>query len=80
MKEIRNEIVRLKSDSEININRLKAELAKVGISSIVKNEFQSALIAGYGANPTAVDLYVSADSFPEAAEVLQDLEKATKNH
>ncbi|ADR23203.1 hypothetical protein MATR_29480 [Marivirga tractuosa] len=61
------------SDTELNINRLRAELAKIGISSLVKNEFQSGVIAGFGAPVNAVDLYVNASESEEALAIIQDL-------
>ncbi|RUA33762.1 MAG: DUF2007 domain-containing protein [Bacteroidetes bacterium] len=69
------DMVRVYSDTEININRIRSELAKIGIPSIIKNEFQSALMAGFGASPNAVDLYVNASDFEEATKLIQDLNK-----
>lgn len=73
MKNQQNDIVRIYSDTEININFLQEELAKKGISSVVKNEFQSALMSGFGANPNAVDLYVNSADFERASELIEDL-------
>ena len=69
------DMVRVYGDTEININRIRSELAKIGIPSIIKNEFQSALMAGFGASPNAVDLYVNASDFEEATKLIQDLNK-----
>lgn len=67
--------MRVYSDTEININRLRAELAKIGIPSLVKNEFQSGVLAGFGASPNAVDLYVNASDAEEATKLIDDLNK-----
>ncbi|HET8860357.1 putative signal transducing protein [Marivirga sp.] len=68
-------MTRVYSDTELIINRLSAELAKFGIPSIVKNEFHSAVMAGFGASPHSVDLYVKASDLEEAKRLIQDLMK-----
>ncbi|WP_375580774.1 DUF2007 domain-containing protein [Marivirga tractuosa] len=75
MENNQNDMVRVYSDTEININMLNIELAKIGIPSLVKNEFQSAVMAGFGASPNSVDLYVNASDVEEATKVIQDLMK-----
>jgi hypothetical protein len=75
MKNQKNDIIRIHSDTEININLLQDELAQAGIPSIIKNEFQSAMMAGFGAFPNAVDLYVNTTDFERASIVIQDLNK-----
>ncbi len=72
MKEDQNDMVRVYSDSEINITRLRGELAKIGIPSLVKNEFKSGVMAGFGASPNAVDLYVNTSDFDEATSLIEN--------
>jgi hypothetical protein len=73
MENNQNEMVRIYSDTEINVNMLRAELTKIGIPSLIKNEFQSGLMAGFGASPNAVDLYVNSSDLEEASSLIQDL-------
>jgi hypothetical protein len=73
MENNQTDMIRVYSDTEININMIRAELAKIGIPSLVKNEFQSALMAGFGATPNAVDLYVNSADIEEASSLIQDL-------
>ncbi|WP_340152461.1 DUF2007 domain-containing protein [uncultured Marivirga sp.] len=77
MKNQQSDIVRIHSDTEININLLQDELNKIGIHSMVKNDFQSATLAGFGSSSNAVDLYVNANDFDKASEVIQDLNKGS---
>jgi hypothetical protein len=70
-------MIRIHSDTEININYLKDELAKIGIPSMIKNEFQSAVMSGFGSVPNAVDLYVNQQDCEMASELIQDLNKDT---
>lgn len=76
MENNQNDMVRVYSDTEVNINRISAELANKGIPSLVKNEFQSGLMAGFGASPNAVDLYVNSTEAEKALEIIQDLSKS----
>ncbi len=75
MKNNEDDLIRVYSDSEININRLSAELAKIGIPSLVKNEFKSGVMAGFGASPNAVDLYVNSTDRDAATSLIKDLNK-----
>jgi hypothetical protein len=73
MKNNQNDMVRVFSDTEINIEMIRTELAKIGIPSLVKNEFRSGVMAGFGASPNSVDLYVKAENLDKATSVIQDL-------
>lgn len=75
MENNQQDMVRVFSDTEININRLSMKLAKIEILSMIKNEFQSGLMAGFGASPNAVDLYVNASDIDEATKLIQDLNR-----
>ena len=74
MEDHKNEMVRVYSDTEITINMLKAELAKIEIPSLVKNEFRSGLMAGFGAAPNAVDLFVDSENVEQAELLIRDLD------
>jgi len=73
MEKNQNEMVRVYTDTEINVNMMRAELAKIGIPSLVKNEFRSGLMAGFGASPNAVDLYVNSSDIEKASLLIEDL-------
>lgn len=75
MEENYNDMMKIYSDTEININRIRSELAKIGIPSMIKNEFQSGLIAGFGVSSNAVDLFVNTPDFEEASKLIQELNK-----
>ena len=73
MENNQTDMIRVYSDTEININMIRAELAKIGIPSLVKNEFRSGLLAGFGATPNSVDLYVNSSDIEEASSLIHDL-------
>jgi hypothetical protein len=73
MKDNQSDMIRVHSDTEIKIELIRSELANIGISSLVKNEFRSGLLAGFGATPNSVDLYVNSSDIEEASSLIHDL-------
>ena len=65
-----NELVIIFTGSEIEVNLLKAELEEEGIPSLIKNDFQMGLSAGFVAGiPSAIDLLVN-ESDKRRAEII----------
>lgn len=58
--------------SEVNIQYLQSIFEKAGIRSIVKNNFQSGLRAGfYGGSPEQVNLLVESSHSEEAKKIAE---------
>jgi len=58
-KEVMEDIVRIYTDTELTVSHLKNVLADNGIESMIKNDFESGVSAGFVAGTTtSVDLYV----------------------
>ena len=58
--------------SEVNIQYLQSILNKAGIHSIVKNNFESGLRAGFGGGlPGQVQLLVEKSHFSEAQKIAE---------
>ena len=73
----RDELVRVFTCTELTCSLLMAELEKVGISVMIKNEFRSAVAAGFGfGTPSAVDMYVVQSQVDEAIPVIEDFIKS----
>ncbi len=65
-----NELIIIYTGSEIAVNLLKAELEEEGIPSLIKNDFQMGLSAGFVSGiPSAIDLFVN-ESDKKRAEVI----------
>lgn len=65
-----NDIVNIYSDTELTVSHLKNVLAENGIESMIKNDFESGVSAGFVAGTvTSVDLYVMVKD-EERARVL----------
>ncbi|MBS2211674.1 DUF2007 domain-containing protein [Carboxylicivirga mesophila] len=66
------DIVNIYSDTELTVSHLKNVLADKGIESMIKNDFESGVSAGFVAGTvTSVDLYVMAKDELRAREIVE---------
>ncbi len=69
-------ILKVFTANEILINILKDELDTIGVSSLIKNDFQSGVMAGFsGGTPSSVDLYILEDDYQKAEELISEFLK-----
>lgn len=74
-----DDLVRIFSDTELTVTHLKNLLADSGIESMVKNDFESGVSAGFVAGTTStVDLYVLEKDLELARPVVEQLKKELK--
>ena len=66
-----NEHIKILTDSSIVINRIVQLLEEQGIPSIVKDQAESARLAGYGTFLNDAELYVKKSDFKRAEEIIQ---------
>lgn len=67
---------RLFTGSLIEIQRLQLDLDDAQIPSMVKNNFQSGLRAGfYGGSPSQVELFIYEEDNEKAREILADFKE-----
>ena len=67
-------LLKIYTDSEITISKLKGELYLQGISSITKNGFQSGNNAGFGGGlPNVLDLYIDSDDKVKALKIIESI-------
>ena len=67
-----SEHIKLMTDSAIVINRKAQLLEEQGIASIVKNNTESARLAGFGSFSDDVELFVAETDVKKALELLSD--------
>lgn len=71
-----DKLVRVFSGSEVSVILLKAKLEEVNISSVIQNDFQSGISAGFaGSTPTGVDLYIREGDLTLADPILQKFQE-----
>lgn len=66
-----NEHVKILTDSSIVINRIVQLLEEQGITTIVKDQGESARLAGYGTFLNDAELYVKRSDFKRAEVIIQ---------
>lgn len=72
MKEKSN-LIRVYSGTELTVNLLKDELNNFGISSMIQNDFNSGISAGFsGGVPSSVDLFIQEFDMEKAAQILRE--------
>jgi len=72
MKENSN-LIRVYSGTELTVNLLKDELAIFGISSMIQNDFNSGVSAGFsGGGPSSVDLFILELDLGKAESIISE--------
>lgn len=67
--------VKVFSESPIFINRVRTLLEEQNIPSFVKNQIESARLAGFGVLTNTVDLYIYKSDLKKATHIVQDFIK-----
>jgi len=67
--------IKIFSETPIIINRLRSLLEEQNIGSLVKNQFESGRLAGFGAPMNAVDLFILNSDLEKASIILYDFKK-----
>ncbi len=70
-----NEHVRILTDSSIVVNRIMQLLDEEKIPSIVKDNVESARLAGFGTPSNNIDLYVNKSDVDRAEAILKSFMK-----
>ncbi len=60
------------SGSEILALALKQKMEEVGVDTVLKNNIQSATMAGFGALGQAVELFIQETDFSKANPVIEE--------
>ncbi len=73
-----SEFVRLLTSSLITVNRIALVLEQKDIPALIKDNTESARLAGFGSPQNDVDLYVNKSDFEKARKVIQEFEEEDK--
>ncbi len=75
MKEKSN-LIRVYSGTELTVNLLKDDLEKFGISSMIQNDFNSGVSAGFsGGCPSSIDLFIQELDLGKAEPIISEFSK-----
>jgi hypothetical protein len=68
-----NNLIRVYSGTELTVNLLKDELEKFGVSSMIQNDFNSGISAGFsGGVPSSVDLFIQELDLVKAEPIISE--------
>jgi hypothetical protein len=74
-----SDLVKIYSDTEITVTHLKNRLADNGIESMIKNDFESGVSAGFVAGaPNSVELYVMNKDLERAQAIIEQFKAELK--
>lgn len=65
-------LMKVFSGSEILALSLQAKIEEVGVETVVKNNIQSATMAGFGGLGQAVEVFIYERDFGKAHKVIED--------
>lgn len=68
-----NEHIRILTNSSITINRIASILEENSISTLIKDNTESARLAGFGTSQNNVDLFVNKSDFEKANKIIEEL-------
>jgi len=68
-----NNLIRIYSGTELTVNLLKDELEGSGIPSMIQNDFNSGVSAGFsGGVPSAIDLFIQEHDLGKAEPIVNE--------
>lgn len=65
-------LMKVFSGSEILALALKEKIEAVGVDTIIKDNIQSARLAGFGSSGSAVELFIQETDFSKANPVIEE--------
>ena len=70
-----NEHVKILTSSSITINRIASILEQNGIQTLIKDNVESARLAGFGISQNEVELYIYNYDFESAQKIIEEFKK-----
>jgi hypothetical protein len=72
-------VVRVYTGGEVLVGRLKGILEEAGITSMIKDDFQASISAGFVSGvPSALDLYIQESDMIAAEPIIRDFLKTNE--
>ncbi|MFA9189045.1 DUF2007 domain-containing protein [Flavobacterium sp. FBOR7N2.3] len=65
-------LMKVFSGSEILALALKEKIEAVGVDTVIKDNIQSARLAGFGSSGSAVELFIQETDFSKANPVIEE--------
>lgn len=69
-------LIKVYTGTEVSANILKGKLQEIGITGMIKNDFQSGVIAGFGGGTSSsIEFYILETDLEKAEQVLIEFSK-----
>ena len=65
-------LIRVFTGTEITATLLKAELEQAGIAGIIRNDFNSGIVAGFSSGFSSIDLYIQEADLKIAEPIINE--------
>lgn len=75
-----NEHIKVLTSSSININRIAFLLGQNNILTMIKDNVESARLAGFGISPNEVALYVYSSDVERATKIIEEFKKQSSSN
>jgi len=70
----KDELIHVFTGSDVEVAQLVAELEAKGIKALIRNDFQSGVIAGFGGGvPSGIDIFVNSSDAEKAQEIVNTI-------
>ncbi|KAF0131970.1 MAG: hypothetical protein FD155_494 [Bacteroidetes bacterium] len=66
------DLTKIFTGRDVLVHILKDELETVGIGAMIRDDFYSGALAGFGGTPNIVDLFVLTEDHSKAEEIVND--------
>ena len=77
--EEKDNIIRVYSGTELQVNLLKDELEQNGIPGLIQNNFNSGVVAGFaGGIPSGIDLFIQESDLTKAEPYIKEFIQRNK--
>ena len=70
---MKNDIIKIYTGTEVSVIYLKGILEEIGITAMIKDNFQSSISAGFvEGTPSAIDLFIQKSDLKKAEPIIKD--------
>lgn len=72
-----SDLIKIFTGRDVLVHLLKDELESIGVGAMIRDDFHSSALAGFGGGiPSAIDLYILSDDLEKAGQIIEDFKQA----
>jgi hypothetical protein len=71
-----SDLIKIFTGRDVLVYLLKDELESIGVGAMIRDEFHSGALAGFGGGvPSAIDLYILSEDLEKAGRIIEDFKQ-----